>query len=214
MTCTLKTKSLLIMIITFVNLYEFVVPFITLHLVVWYWAFNTVFVSKAITTCFICHDSFSFYVTMHIQHCYIQRLMLADMHVAKMYVSTIGHLLQIIYFRWCRENSQNYMLAHPNFNHSSMENYKREIFPTFMLALLLYVIHSLNWLYTEVIANIQCYIPTRKYRLTENVMPIKCPTFMWASLLNIYSFGTWCIYEWYRRHHMYNFTILYSTTTW
>ena len=70
--------------------------------------------------------------------------MLADMHVAKMYVSTIGHLLQIIYFRWCRENSQNYMLAHPNFNHSSMENYKREIFPTFMLALLLYVIHSLN----------------------------------------------------------------------
>ena len=65
-------------------------------------------------------------------------------------VSANGSLIQRIYIYWCRKNSQHYMLANPDFKNISMENYKREIFPTFMLELRLYVIHSLNWLYVEV----------------------------------------------------------------
>ena len=38
------------------------------------------------------------------------------------------------------------------------------------------------------------------------------PTDILSSLVNIYSFGAWCIYEWYRRNDMSTYKILYSTT--
>ena len=65
-------------------------------------------------------------------------------------------LLHLINIRWCRKNSQHYMLGHPNFNNISIENYRWEIFPKFMSADGVYVILSLNWLYAEVISSIQC----------------------------------------------------------
>ena len=81
--------------------------------------------------------------------------MLDEMSVAGIYVSTTESLLQMIYFCQCGENSKHYMLSHPYLNQISMGNYKREILLTFMLALLVYVIHSLNWIYVEVIAKIK-----------------------------------------------------------
>ena len=47
------------------------------------------------------------------------------------------------------------MLAHPNFNNISIDNYKQEIFCTFSLGCGVYVTFSLNLVYVEVIANIQ-----------------------------------------------------------
>ena len=37
--------------------------------------------------------------------------------------------------------------------------------------------------------------------------------FMLASLVNLYSFDTWCINGWYIRHNVSSSPILYSTTT-
>ena len=48
------------------------------------------------------------------------------------------------------------MLAHPDFNNISIDNYKRERFPTFMLADGAYITRSLNLVYVEVIAKITC----------------------------------------------------------
>ena len=59
------------------------------------------------------------------------------------------------------------MLDHPDFNNISIDSYKREILNTFMLALHVYVACSLNIVYMEVIANIQCYISTRKTQFHE-----------------------------------------------
>ena len=70
--------------------------------------------------------------------------------------STTGSLLQQINISLCRENSQNYMLAHTDFNKISIDNYKQESLPIFMLEDCVYVTCSLNPLYVEVIANIQC----------------------------------------------------------
>ena len=80
--------------------------------------------------------------------------MLAEIIAVKIYVRTIGSMIYIIYFRRCRGNSKHYMSANPYFNHISMDNYKPEIMPTFMLAFILYFLCSLNWLYAEVISNI------------------------------------------------------------
>ena len=70
--------------------------------------------------------------------------MLADMNAVDIYVSTTGYLTQMIYICRCRENSQHYMSDNPYLNHISMDNYKQEIFPTFVLELLFYNICSLN----------------------------------------------------------------------
>ena len=40
------------------------------------------------------------------------------------------------------------------------------------------------------------------------------PTFIWASLVNIYIIGAWCIYGYYSQHDMSAFPIVYLTTTW
>ena len=58
--------------------------------------------------------------------------MLDYINVAGIYGSTSGYLLQIIYIRWCRENIQHSMSANRDFNNILMENYKRDIFPTFV----------------------------------------------------------------------------------
>ena len=42
------------------------------------------------------------------------------------------------------------------FNRISMYNYKWDRLPTFMLALIFYIIRSFNLVYVDVIANIQC----------------------------------------------------------
>ena len=56
---------------------------------------------------------------------YIQHLMLSEMNVANIYVNPVVYLLNMIYFRRCRENSQHYLSANPYLNHISMENYKQ-----------------------------------------------------------------------------------------
>ena len=81
--------------------------------------------------------------------------MLDDMNVADIYVRTTGYLLPIIHFLQCRKNSQHSMSANTDFNNISMDKYKQEIFPTFVLALQLYVIPSFTLLYLEVISSIK-----------------------------------------------------------
>ena len=83
--------------------------------------------------------------------CYSQHLMLAEMNVAGIYASTTGYLLTMIYFCWCGKYRQYSITANPDFNNISIENYKQNKFPTFMLSLYLYVISSLNWLYLHII---------------------------------------------------------------
>ena len=76
--------------------------------------------------------------------------------IADIYVSTTGYLLHMINIRQYRLNSQHYLLAHHDSNRISIDNYKRNIFPTFMLADGVYNTRSLNLLYMEVLVNIQC----------------------------------------------------------
>ena len=50
-------------------------------------------------------------------HCsYSQHSMLSEINVAGVYVITTGSLLQVIYIRCCRENSQHSVLDHPDFD--------------------------------------------------------------------------------------------------
>ena len=72
------------------------------------------------------------------------------------YVRITGYIIQQININWCRKSIQHFMLADSDFNNISIDTYKREIFPTFMLADGEYIIRSLNRLYVEVIDNIQC----------------------------------------------------------
>ena len=65
-------------------------------------------------------------------------------------------LLQLIYFSTARENIQHSMLDNPDYNNISIENYKWEIFTTFILELHVYVTSFLIIVYQEVIVNIQC----------------------------------------------------------
>ena len=74
--------------------------------------------------------------------------------ISDIYVSTTGSILQLINFHWCRKNSQNSMLANPDFNNISIENYEQEILQTFMSEFCLFVTCSLNIVYPEVIVNI------------------------------------------------------------
>ena len=54
------------------------------------------------------------------------------------------------------------MLYNPEYNNISIDNYWCEILQKFMLALFVYVTRSLNLVYLEVIATIQCWILKRK----------------------------------------------------
>ena len=55
------------------------------------------------------------------------------MNVTKIYVITTASLLQQINIRRYRKNIQHSMLAHTDLNNVSIDNYKQEIFTTFML---------------------------------------------------------------------------------
>ena len=70
--------------------------------------------------------------------------------IPDIYVSITVPLLQIIYTNRDRENIQHYMLDNTNYNNISTNNYKQEIFPTFMLALNVHVTNSLTLVYMEV----------------------------------------------------------------
>ena len=76
--------------------------------------------------------------------------------IVDVYVRTTVSLLQHIDISWCGKNSQHYITAHTDLNKFLIDNYKREIFLTFMLEYCVYVTCSFNYLYLEVIANIQC----------------------------------------------------------
>ena len=58
--------------------------------------------------------------------------------IANIYVSTTVYLLQMIYISKCRDNSQHFSLANPDYNNVSIDNHKQEIFTTFMLAVSVY----------------------------------------------------------------------------
>ena len=70
--------------------------------------------------------------------------MLSEINVSDIYFRTTGSILQQISIIKCRENSQHYMPENPDFKNISMENYKQEIFPTFMLADCVYITRELN----------------------------------------------------------------------
>ena len=56
-----------------------------------------------------------------------------------------------------QRNSQHYMLPNPYYNNISINNYKREILPKFMLTLHAYVTSSLTLLYMKIIAKEYCH---------------------------------------------------------
>ena len=93
------------------------------------------------------------------------------MKFSNVYVSITGYLLQQINIHQCKEKSQHYMLAHPDFNKISTDTYKQEIFLTFMLSGVTYITCPLNPVKVEVIANIQCFLPTRKVLLHKKSFP-------------------------------------------
>ena len=91
------------------------------------------------------------------------------MDVSDIHVKTTECLLQLIYILRWKENCQHSMSANPDYVKISIENYKQEIFPTFMFALCIYVICSLNQLYLEVIFNINVSFSQGKNHFYENI---------------------------------------------
>ena len=75
---------------------------------------------------------------------YTQHLVLSEMNVSNIYVSTNESLLQIIYILRCRGNNQHSMSTNTDFNNISIHNYKREVFLKFVLVLHVYVTHLFN----------------------------------------------------------------------
>ena len=128
--------------------------------------------------------------------------------ISNIYVINTGSLLHMINISWCSKNSQHYMLPHPNVDKISINNYKQEILPTFMLENCVYVTRSLNWVYVELISNIQCYIYKKKTQFHKKYQGT-LPTVMFVYLVNIYSFDAWGIYVLYSRHYISVFTIFY-----
>ena len=55
------------------------------------------------------------------------------------YIRTTGSLIQLINLCWCSKNNQYYMLAISDYSNSSIDNYKREIFKTFMLGFCVFI---------------------------------------------------------------------------
>ena len=104
--------------------------------------------------------------------------------ISNIYVSINGSILQQINISWSRGNSQHLMLAHLDFNKSSFDIYKQEIFPTCMLSDCVHVSLSLNWLCVGVISNNKCYISTRKTQFHKKNLGI-LTKFLLASLVNI-----------------------------
>ena len=81
-----------------------------------------------------------------------------------------------------------------------------------MLADSAYITCSNNWLYLVVISNIQYHISTRKTQFQQNIKGQGIlPIFMLSYVVNLYSFGAWCINVLYNRHYMSFFSILNST---
>ena len=74
--------------------------------------------------------------------------------LSNIYVSIIFSLLLLMFICWGMENIQHSMLANPEYNNISIDNYYQEIFQTFMLALCVFITHSLTLVYLEVRANI------------------------------------------------------------
>ena len=64
--------------------------------------------------------------------------------ISDIYVSTPVYLLQQISLYQGRNNSQHYMLARPDFKNISIDTYRREMFPTFMLIAGVYITCSVN----------------------------------------------------------------------
>ena len=111
----------------------------------------------------------TFYVSFKM---YIWRKYLFNNSMLKfsgIYVSTTGYLLHLIYFRECCKNSQQYMLDNPDFNNISIENYKWERLPVFMLSLYVFVASLLTLVYAEVIANIQCYLFYKRNTVLQKI---------------------------------------------
>ena len=140
------------------------------------------------------------------------------------YVSITIYLLQYIYIILGWKNIQHSMLANPDYNKISIENYYQEIFQIFMLALCLYITCSLTIFLSG--SNNQ---PPMSYLHKEfNVLLNKkhqriFPTTILASLKTLVIFDisqqifNCCIDRRYNRHEMSAspFTIwwiFYSTT--
>ena len=81
------------------------------------------------------------------------------------YVSITVCLHQVVHISWVGQNSKYSMLSNNYYNTVSVDNYYQYIFQIFMLAICVFIIRSLTLVYFELIANIQCYIFTRKTKL-------------------------------------------------
>ena len=66
------------------------------------------------------------------------------MKISDVYVRINKYLLQKIDIHRGKENSQHFMLAHHYFSNISIEDYKQETFPTFMLEYSVNITHQLN----------------------------------------------------------------------
>ena len=82
--------------------------------------------------------------------------------ISNIYVSITVSLFNYIYIYicWGIKHIQHSMLAHPEYNNISINNYYQVILQTFMLAEWLFIACSLNTFYPEVITNFQSHICT------------------------------------------------------
>ena len=85
--------------------------------------------------------------------------------ISNIYVGTNGSLLQQIKIGQCRNNSQHYLLDHPNFKNNYY--YEQEILLIFILSDVVYITRSLNLIYVKVIFNIQSYLSIIKTQFQE-----------------------------------------------
>ena len=106
------------------------------------------------------------------------------------------------------------MLSSTYFNNNSIQTYQEEIFPSLMLADGVLITSTLNWLKAKVIANIWCYLSRRKTLLHKENFQGILPTFMLASLVNLYSFSTRCINGRYIQQYMLAFLNILSQILW
>ena len=136
------------------------------------------------------------------------------MKIQEIYFGITWYIFWETNIHWWREIRQCSTLALPVFNEISSYTYKVEILTALILSDKLYITLPLSWEILKVIANIQCYVFTSKTTLHKKYFQGILPTFMWVSLVVLYSFGSWFMYTIYIWHYMLAFSPIYPTISW
>ena len=97
---------------------------------------------------------------------------------------TTWSVLQLINIQWCSMNSQHSNLSNPYYKYLSIDNYKQDILPTFMLSLCVFFTGSLNSQHSIFDSHKEKTVLGKKR--CQGISPRN----MLASWVNIYSLAT------------------------